>query len=62
MEALKMSEKDSEALELFYYLMKHFNFRTYNPKGNYRVIAFTIDDEYVNEQLTKFIYNLKFTK
>ena len=57
-----MSEKDSEAVELFYYLIKHFNFRTYNPKGKYAVIAFTIDDEYVNEQLTKFIYNHEFYK
>lgn len=49
-------KKDSEAAELFYYLLKHFSYRSYNPKGNYCVVAFTIYDENKNEQLTKFLH------
>lgn len=50
-------KKDSEAAELFYYLLKHFAYRSYNPKGNYWVVAFTIDDENKNNQLSKFLCN-----
>ena len=55
-------EKDSEAAELFYYLLKHFSYRTYNPKGNYCVVAFTIDDESINDKLSEFLYNHEFYK
>ena len=48
--------KPKEALELFYYLMKHFSFRSYNPKGNYWVVSFTIDDENKNNQLSEFLH------
>ena len=54
--------KPNEALELFYYLLKHFSFRTYNPKGKYWVVAFTIDDEYINGKLSDFLYNHEFYK
>ena len=49
--------KDSEVVELFYYLLKHFNFKSYNPKGNYYVVAFTIDDENKNKQLDELLHN-----
>ena len=55
-------KKDSEAAELFYYLLKHFSYRSYNPKGNYCVVAFTIDDENRNNQLSEFLYNHEFYK
>ena len=50
-------KKDSEAAELFYYLLKHFSYKSYNPKGNYYVISFTIDDENINDKLSEFLYN-----
>lgn len=50
-------KKDSEAAELFYYLLNHFTYRSYNPKGNYYVVAFTIYDENKNNQLSKFLCN-----
>ena len=50
-------KKDSEAAELFYYLLKHFSYRSYNPKGNYCVVAFTIYDESINDKLSEFLYN-----
>ena len=55
-------KKDSEAAELFYYLLKHFSYRSYNPKGNYCVVAFTIDDESINDKLSEFLYNHEFYK
>ena len=51
------NENTSEATELFYYLLKHFSYRSYNPKGKYWVVAFTIDDENRNNQLSKFLCN-----
>ena len=54
--------KDSEAAELFYYLLKHFSYRSYNPKGNYCVVAFTICDESINDKLSEFLYNHEFYK
>lgn len=54
--------KDSEAAELFYYLLKHFSYRSYNPKGNYCVVAFTIYDERINDKLSEFLYNHEFYK
>lgn len=51
--------KDSEAVELFYYLLKHFDFKSYNPKGNYYVVAFTIDDENKNKQLDELLYKVR---
>ena len=62
MAVLKMSEKDSEALELFYYLLNHFSYRSYNPKGNYCVVSFTIKDENINNKLSEFLYNHEFYK
>ena len=55
-------KKDSEAAELFYYLLKHFSYRSYNPKGNYCVVAFTICDESINDKLSEFLYNHEFYK
>lgn len=55
-------KKDSEAAELFYYLLKHFSYRSYNPKGNYCVVAFTIYDESINDKLSEFLYNSEFYK
>ena len=55
-------KKDSEAAELFYYLLKHFSYRSYNPKGNYFVVAFTICDESKNDKLSEFLYNHEFYK
>lgn len=55
-------KKDSEAAELFYYLLKHFSYRSYNPKGNYWNVSFTIDDENKNKQLDEFLYNYDFYK
>lgn len=55
-------KKDSEAAELFYYLLKNFSWRTYNPKGNYFVVAFTIWDESENDKLSEFLYNHEFYK
>ena len=55
-------KKDSEAAELFYYLLKHFRCRTYNVKDNCCVVTFTIDDENRNIQLSKFLYNHEFYK
>lgn len=51
--------KDSEAVELFYYLLKHFNFKSYNPKGNYYVVAFTIYDENKNNQLDELLHKVR---
>ena len=52
----------SEVLELFYYLLKHFSYRSYNPKGKYCVVAFTIDDENINDKLSEFLYGPEFYK
>ena len=62
--SMKAIEYDnaSEALEIFYYLLKHFSYRSYNPKGNYCVVAFTIDDENINNKLSEFLYNHEFYK
>lgn len=49
-------KKDSEAAELFYYLLKNFSYRSYNPKGKYWVVAFTIWDESENKQLDEFLH------
>ena len=49
-------KKYSEVAELFYYLLKHFTYRSYNPKGNYWVVAFTIYDENKNKQLDEFLH------
>ena len=49
-------KKDSEAVELFYYLLKNFSYKSYNPKGNYYVVAFTIYDENKNKQLDEFLH------
>ena len=54
--------KTNEAVELFYYLLKHFSYRSYNPKGNYYVISFTIDDKNINDKLSEFLYNPEFYK
>ena len=50
-------KKDSEAAELFYYLLNHFSYRSYNPKGNYCVVAFTICDESINKLLDKYLHD-----
>ena len=56
-------KKDSEAAELFYYLLKHFSYRSYNPKGNYCVVAFTIDDEnMIDNDLDNIINKMKCLK
>ena len=57
-----IKNKDEEAAELFYYLLKHFSYRSYNPKGNYCVVAFTICDESINDKLSEFLYNHEFYK
>ena len=44
-----------EAIKLFYYLCKHWSYKTYNPKGNYYVIAFTIDEN-INKLLDKYLH------
>lgn len=49
-------KKDSEASELFYYLLKNFSYKSYNAKGNYYVVAFTIYDENKNKQLDEFLH------
>lgn len=51
--------KDSEASELFYYLLKHFSYKSYNPKGNYYVVSFTIYDEDKNKQLDEFLHKIR---
>jgi len=51
--------KDSEAVELFYYLLKHFSYKSYNPKGNYYVVAFTIYDENKNKQLDELLHKVR---
>ena len=56
------NENASEVCEIFYYLLKHFSYRSYNPKGKYWVVAFTIDDENRNNQLSEFLYNHEFYK
>ena len=56
------NENTNEALELFYYLLDHFSYKTYNPKGNYYVISFTIYDKNINDKLSEFLYNHVFTK
>ena len=57
-----IKNKDEEAVKLFYYLLKHFSYRSYNPKGNYCVVAFTICDESINDKLSEFLYNHEFYK
>ena len=52
-----IKNKDEEAVKLFYYLCKHWSYKTYNPKGNYYVITFTIDDENINKLLDKYLHD-----
>ena len=58
----KNLRKDKEAAELFYYLLKHCSYRSYNPKGNYYVVAFTICDESRNDKLSEYLDNHEFYK
>lgn len=51
----KNLKRDTEAVELFYYLLQHFDYKSYNPKGDYYVVAFTIDDKNKNRLLEKYI-------
>lgn len=51
--------KDEEAVKLFYYLCKHCSYKTYNPKGNYYVITFTIYDENINKSLDEYLNKIR---
>lgn len=46
---------DNEKIKIFDYLVANWAYRTYNPKGNYYNITFTISDENMNVLLNKYL-------
>lgn len=45
----------NDKITLFNYLCNNWGFTTYNPKGEYYVITFTIKDEDMKETLDKYV-------
>lgn len=44
-----------DKLELFNYLIKHWALKAFNPKGNFGVVTFNIDDEEIMTRLNKYL-------
>ena len=47
--------ENDEKIKLFDYLCNNWAYKSYNPKGDYYVISFTIKDENKNRLLEKYI-------
>lgn len=47
--------EDDEKIKLFDYLCNNWSYKSYNPKGDYYIISFTIKDENINELLDKYL-------
>ena len=46
---------NEDKLNLINYLIHHWVFKSYNPKGNYWVVSFNIDDDEIMTRLNKYL-------